>query len=417
MSLSYKVEDYRTTHFEVKDLTKIHGTPDIDSLILIFKELKRNSQKVPTSLGGGRLGYLALVVTPTVYATFPNSAPFVRPTHPGPFIPTSPRLTQVEVIREKAAHEERIRLTTECNAVEDALKKQLINAIPSVYTAALRDDSTDMIASSIPDIIAYLQREYCKLTPEEFNDRETELKSFVHDPENPVDLVFIKIADFKNLCDMTQRARTDSQLCEYAYLIFNRCGVFADYLITWNGKAVADKTYDNMKTHMRKAYSDLKGVGKLTVQKSNLNLMQEMKTHHEQLANDLSDRVANTVQANLMAALSNIEADRENIPPPQENHINAVQSNTALLHLIEQLQLKVDKLGQQMHASPYTCTPIVQEEINPKTGKPFKRYCWTCGCCNHWGKNHPGVKAPGHRDEATFKNRMGGSNKNCLGPK
>lgn len=62
-------------------------------------------------------------------------------------------------------------------------------------------------------------------------------------------------------------------------------------------------------------------------------------------------------------------------------------------------------------------TTHIQEKINPKTGKPFKRYCWTCGCCGHWGGDHPGIKAPGHKDEATFKNRMSGSNKNCLGNK
>ena len=417
MSLSYRVEDYRTTHFEVKDLTKIHGTPDIDTLLLIFKELKRNAQKVPTRLGGGRLGYLALVVSPTVYATIPTSAPFLRPTHPGPFIPSNARLTQAEVISEKAAHKERIRLNTEYNAVEDALRNQLIKAVLSIYTNTLRDPNTDMITLSILDIISYLQREYCKLTPEEFNERETALKNMMHDPENPVDLIFIKISDFHHLCEITERTRTDAQLCEYAYLIFNKCNVFADYLIRWNEKAAADKTFENMKTHMRAAYRSLKNVGKLTVQKSSLNLLTELKAHNDQLATDLSDRLANTVQANLMAALSNIETDRENIPPPSEHHANAVQVDRSLLALIDQLQKKVDKLGQQLVASNYPTTTHIQEEINPKTGKSFKRYCWTCGCCGHWGKNHPGIKAPEHKDEATFKNRMGGSNKNCLGTK
>ena len=41
MTLSYDVKDYRTTHFEYPDHTKIHGKPDIDSLVTIFKELKR----------------------------------------------------------------------------------------------------------------------------------------------------------------------------------------------------------------------------------------------------------------------------------------------------------------------------------------------------------------------------------------
>ena len=66
---------------------------------------------------------------------------------------------------------------------------------------------------------------------------------------------------------------------------------------------------------------------------------------------------------------------------------------------------------------PPVCTPIppngkkTASAINPKTGQEWKHYCWTCGCCPHWGKNCPNKKK-GHKNEATFKNRMGGSNQN-----
>ena len=51
--------------------------------------------------------------------------------------------------------------------------------------------------------------------------------------------------------------------------------------------------------------------------------------------------------------------------------------------------------------------------VNPRTGKPWRRYCWSCGCCTHWSKNCPQKKS-GHKDDATFRNRMAGSNANCL---
>ena len=43
-----------------------------------------------------------------------------------------------------------------------------------------------------------------------------------------------------------------------------------------------------------------------------------------------------------------------------------------------------------------------------RTGK----YCWTHGGCNHYGPDCES-KAEGHKDEATFQNKMGGSTKNC----
>ena len=85
----------------------------------------------------------------------------------------------------------------------------------------------------------------------------------------------------------------------------------------------------------------------------------------------------------------------------------AKEDNTtaALLPLIKQLTKKVDQLVCTQ------ATPLIS--INPKTRKPFKRYCWSCGCWDHWGKNCPNKK-PGHQDSVTFKDRKGGSNKDCL---
>ena len=53
------------------------------------------------------------------------------------------------------------------------------------------------------------------------------------------------------------------------------------------------------------------------------------------------------------------------------------------------------------------------KDLNQKTGLPWKHYCWSCGCCPHWSKNCS-LKNKVHKDEASFKNRMGGSNENCL---
>ena len=51
--------------------------------------------------------------------------------------------------------------------------------------------------------------------------------------------------------------------------------------------------------------------------------------------------------------------------------------------------------------------------INSRTGKDFKRYCFSCGGCPQWGKYCP-TKKSGHKNDATFKNRMGGSNENSM---
>ena len=87
--MSYsQIPDYKERYFEYKQLTKIIGRPRIDNILAVYKQLKRNAQRVPTTLGGGQHGYLALVLSATAYATIPGATNFLRPTDPGPFVLT-----------------------------------------------------------------------------------------------------------------------------------------------------------------------------------------------------------------------------------------------------------------------------------------------------------------------------------------
>ena len=73
--------------------------------------------------------------------------------HPGVFVLSNARLSQVEGIREKAAHDEEIRLFCECNGVKDTLRNKLVKAMLAVYFDALRDPTTDLVSKKIPDMI------------------------------------------------------------------------------------------------------------------------------------------------------------------------------------------------------------------------------------------------------------------------
>lgn len=78
---------------------------------------------------------------------------------------------------------------------------------------------------------------------------------------------------------------------------------------------------------------------------------------------------------------------------------------TQLAKMVQDLQHQIQNMPRPQ-ARPST-------GINPKTGKPWLCYCYTHSCCNHWGRNCQN-KAPDHKDEATFWNHKGGSDKNCL---
>ena len=52
MTSTYNIPDYKSRFFEYEKLDKIHGQPDIDSIITLYRQCKLNEQTVRCPLGG-----------------------------------------------------------------------------------------------------------------------------------------------------------------------------------------------------------------------------------------------------------------------------------------------------------------------------------------------------------------------------
>ena len=90
MSSPYNLPDYVTKFFEFKTLTKIHGKPSVESLLQPFREVKRNSQTVRTTLGGVHHSYLPSILGPEVYNSIGTKMEITQPEDPGHFVIRSP---------------------------------------------------------------------------------------------------------------------------------------------------------------------------------------------------------------------------------------------------------------------------------------------------------------------------------------
>ena len=134
------------------------------------------------------------------------------------------------IANQKAIHDENLRLYFECEAVETALRQQIIEAIDMDYLEAIHNRTTHMINEPIQDIIKFLQSSYGKITEQDFYQRENNLKNFNYDPETPVDIVFNKIDKFQDMCQLTGRTKSDKQLLSLAYLIFSNTRTFMNAL-------------------------------------------------------------------------------------------------------------------------------------------------------------------------------------------
>ena len=271
----------------------------------------------------------------------------------------------------------------------------ITEAIGDEFLDELRNSDTDMIHESIPEIIKYLQTNFGKISEHELNDKENILKSTVYDPASPVQTVFNKIKSFQDLCTLLQKPKTDGQLVTLGYLIFSKTRIFMDALKTWNEKSDGDKTFVKFKTHMRNEHLALRQVGALMMKDSELsqaNMLQLLTDNQNKLAQEMQSQLTNTMQDSMQHAFHALglrDENEENVLPFCKNNSANSVTNDKLMALLQDLQTKVDTLSDENKflksnsRQPRTGDTSDENTHHPVTGKPFKRYCWTHGCCTH----------------------------------
>ena len=91
----------------------------------------------------------------------------------------------------------------------------------------------------------------------------------------------------------------------------------------------------------------------------------------------------------------------QTLPPPtlpSANSVNQDQIQLKMLQILERIDSKLD--GKE---------PELQK---PRIRRVLDKYCWTHGAGNHKSCDCRN-KREGHKDNATFDNRMNGSNAYC----
>ena len=111
---------------------------------------------------------------------------------------------------------------------------QLTEAIDDEYLRPLRNVHTNSITDSIPDTIQFLQNTFGKLTTCQLKGKEAEVDDTIYDPSRSVDSVFNKVQDLQDICTLLSKHKSDMQLVDMSYLIFQKSGIFMDSLLRWN---------------------------------------------------------------------------------------------------------------------------------------------------------------------------------------
>jgi len=418
--------DYASSYFKYKTPTPIRGVPTHKTIKRLKLELRANGSSVETDLGGGNHGYLGLLCTDEEYAEIPHAQPFVPPNYPGPLtIPSTATAMQAMQLRED--HREAKRLYFECKNVEKALLRHIQDALEDKYIECMVDEYTNLISEDISTVLNYLMTTFGIVSSEEVAQKEAEVMSMTWIPSDPIILLARPLEQLKKLSLHAGVPYTDAQILEKGLSIIRATRDFEYALTTWENRSVTDKNWKNFKTHFHDAQVQLRKIRGPTMQQAGFHqansLAQKISTDIQQQLNDRDNHMMAMLQSIPGLTESSSDADSSSQEPTEYEVANVSQQNNQvqleILRLLKEIRTDLQKKPSRRGAtpaSPQTRTCPKMERKCPDNGGKLRRnitkYCWTHGAGGHTGQECPN-RAPGHKETATFQNKMDGSKARC----
>ena len=411
--MSTGIVDYRSTFFEQKIITKIHGEPSYDAIKRLHNELKANAGRVPSNLGGGMHGHLALVLSPTQYAMISNT-PFVRPAHPGPFFyPPGTSDINIRLLRDN--HAEATRVFREVVGVDNALRAQIVEAVEPQFLTALRNRQTNAINLPTHQILQFLYDEYGRVTPQMLQDQETKLKNMAFDPTQPIDSLFTAIEELCDLAEAGGTPYTPAQCVNIAYVIINNTGCFTNAIREWIRKPTNQRSWVQFKIDFRRAQKEYKECTRHSAQDANFSanmiqeivdgIKQELRGMQEEYSYTSAPPVNDFYTANHSISPTTTTSQSSIVSSLQEE----IQSLRSMIETLRPIQPTMPSHTSTQSSVTSHNNFANQTVLKTKSGKELK-YCWTHGIGTHDSKEcHK--RANGHQEQATAQNIMNGSTK------
>jgi hypothetical protein len=356
-------------------------------------ELNGNARSVHSNGGDGILGHLALTLSPERYqALSAGNVPFIPPVNP----PTDPvhaaNSTAGQIAEDNRLHLVQQKVFQTYTNVDAALRSQLIEATPAPFLAAMRHADLGFGGLSCLQLLAHLQTAYAIITAQDLEDNHTRMLT-PWNPPTPLEVLFTQLEDGAAYASAGGDPISDAfQARKVASILFDS-GRFPIDHREWRAKPTAEQTFANAKTHFRKADLD----------RRKLELTSGSAGYHG-AANQLTTAQANDLEAtrtenSMLRALLAAQAPSGSLPPSDDTS-TTISTLTAL------------QTCQASAAETLTALLAAQAATQP-LGERGKSFCWTHGCTSNPEHRSPNCrnKAPGHKDEATITNKMGGSTK------
>lgn len=344
-------------HVVLSPIATLTSQPTYQSIQIAQRELNANASSVHSVRGGGLHGHLALTISDDAYLLLAGTD-FEAPELPDPAPEIPPNATSAMIAEINRQHAEQTKAFHKYHDLDKALLRLLIAAVPAIYLEAICDPDYGFTDVTCLTMLTHLKTEYGTLSIAERDANHLRMTAPWH-PPSPIETLFQQLTVGMRMAAAGSEPLVDSQVARMGYNIIFRTGVFSEACRDWRLKSLAAQTFAAFKTHFRRMDQDR--LETVTSQSAGFHGAVNLAAH-------------------------------QHLPAP-----------LTLPEAMAQLAVYQAAANAALQQSAPTATPTPTPAGAPKP----KTYCWTHGACRHTS-SMCNTKAPGHRDEATFTNKLGG---------
>ena len=423
------VDDIRSG-FPQPTVSTIDGEPTYSTIKATHDILKSNASSVPSTLGGGAHGHLGLVILPALYVVVTGNN-FVLPANPGATPTILPAATNAQIGAITRQFNADNKVYSEYNRTDQALKQLLLGAVDDMYVSSLRNQYTGYTSVSTMNIITHLYDTYGQISDLDIDENERKMKQR-YDPNQPIDVLFKQIESAEEYATTGNSPFTARQIVNTAFLLIFACGAYEDECKEWKRRALATKTWANFKTDFMAAYKNRRDLQKLQSQASASQLFGANVTSSNDKtqptdSSTITDMFTDTSDKIEAIANATIESGSQVAFLSQENTDLRAQVNT-MQDILHAMQNNLTGSDTHTTSTPPPHIPYPSRGRGRGRGRGrsrtrlprgfdanSKHYCHTHGLTRtpyHISSNCRETE-PGHKKDASFNNRMGGSTFRC----
>jgi hypothetical protein len=240
--------------FPHSSLPKVTGEPTFEDLKVIRRLFNTNAMSVASYEGGGRHGHLCIVMTNEEYFAIAVDV-FPVPNNPGPSAAVVASMTASVIAETTRLHREATQVYRTYHNVDQAIKKLIIEWFGDAYLNALSDKIVGYANCTSLQLLTYLLTYYAMIAPTELTQNYERLNT-LYNPNQPIETLFQQIQDARSFAVAGGQPYGAAMIVNVTYTLVFNTGLFPDACRAWQSRAIAGKTWAQLKLDLATAHRE-----------------------------------------------------------------------------------------------------------------------------------------------------------------